>query len=118
MLEGGGPGWVSPPARLLCPSTKPAAVSKHETGAVTKQTTGAREGVRGGFPPPGTAAVSKHETGTMTKQTTDALQFMVVFALREEGGCYTSATISHFVMPWEAGGASPNQHASDLYYNF
>ena len=64
-------------------------------------------GVRGGFPPC-TAAVSKHErkicdpapggvleggpwgsfppgTATVTKQLTRALQFMVAFALREEG---------------------------------
>ena len=33
MLEGGGPGGGSPPGT--------AAVSKHETGTVTKQTTGA-----------------------------------------------------------------------------
>ena len=77
------------------------AVSRHETGTVTKQTTG---------------AVSRHETGTVTKQTTGALQFMAAFALRG-GGCYTSANISHSVVPWEAGGASPNQHTSDLYYN-
>ena len=43
---------------------------------------------------------------------------MVAFALRARGGCYTSVNISRFVVPWEAGGASPNQHASDLYYNF
>ena len=44
---------------------------------------------------------------------------MVAFALRGGGGaCYTSANISHFVEPWEAGGASPNQHACDLYPNF
>ena len=44
----GGRGGVYPP-----PDT--AAVSKHETGTVTKQTTG---------------AVSTHETGTVTKETT------------------------------------------------
>ena len=43
---------------------------------------------------------------------------MVAFALRGGGACYTSVNISPFVVPWEAGGASPNQHASDLYYNF
>ena len=68
---------------------------------------GVRErGPGGGFPPPGTAAVSKHETGTVTKQTTGALQFMV--ALLCWGGVgNTSGNISHFVVPWEAGGPSP-----------
>ena len=65
-----------------------------------------------------TAAVSKHETGTVPKQATCALQFMVDFALRGGEGCYTSANISHFVGPWEVGGPSPNQQASDLYHNF
>ena len=69
MLEGGGPGGVwgggHPPGT--------AAVSKHETGTVTKQTTGARWVGPGGGSPPGTAAVSKHETGTVTKQTTGAV---------------------------------------------
>ena len=37
-----------PPARLLCPSTRPAAVSKHETGTVTKQRIDARGGGSGG----------------------------------------------------------------------
>ena len=74
------------PGRLLCPSTRPAAMSKHETGTVTKPTTSTREGVSEGGSPPGTAAVSKHETGTVTKQTTGALQFMVAFALRGGGG--------------------------------
>ena len=88
MLEGGSGGGCPRPARVLCPSTRPASMSKHETGTVTKQTTG-------------------------------ALQFMVAFALRGGGGgCYTSANISHFVVPWEAGGPSPDQHASDLYINF
>ena len=41
------------------------AVTKHETGTVTKQTTGARGGFAG--------AVSKHKTGTVTKQTTGAV---------------------------------------------
>ena len=68
MLEGGGPGVVSPPGM--------AAVSNHET------------------------------TGTATKQTTGALQFMVAFALRGGGG-NSSGNISHFVVPWEAGGPSP-----------
>ena len=45
-------------------ATPPRIWSKHETGTVTKQTTGARGGFRG--------AVSKHETGTVTKQTTGA----------------------------------------------
>ena len=40
-------------------------VSKHETGTVTKQTTGARGGFAG--------AVSKHETCIVTKQTTGAV---------------------------------------------
>ena len=57
--------------------------------------------------------MSKHETGIVTQQTTGALQFMFAFALRGGGGCYTSANISHFVVPWEAGGPSPNQDASD-----
>ena len=52
MLEGEGPGGGFPP--------RTAAVSKHETGTVTKQTTGAlqfmvafalREGGGGGTPP-------------------------------------------------------------------
>ena len=72
----------------------------------------------GGGSPHGTAAVSKHETGSATKQTTGALQFMVAFALQGGGGCYTSANISHSVVPWEARGPSPNQYASDLYHNF
>ena len=59
---------------------------KHETGTVTKQTTGPLGEGSGGVSLPGTAAVSKHETGTVTKQTTGALQFMVVFALRGGGG--------------------------------
>ena len=46
--RGGVWGGVPPRARLLCPSTRPAAVSKHETCTVTKQTTGAR--ARGGGP--------------------------------------------------------------------
>ena len=95
-------------------------MSKHKTGTVTKQTTGARGGGSGGFPPPDTAAVSKHVTGTATKQTTGALQFMVAFASRGGGGGgNTSGNISHFVVPWEAGGPSPlKQHASDLNHNF
>ena len=116
MLEGGSPG-VPPPARLPCPSTRQIC-DPAPRGVVER---GARAGV---FPParllcPSTrpAAVSKHETGTVTKQTTGALQFMVAFSLRG-GGCYTYANISHFVVPWEAGGASPNQHPSDLEYNF
>ena len=99
------------------PST--AAMPKHETGTVTKQTTGGRggggEGGSGGGFPPGTAAVSKHATGTVT----GALQFMVAFTLRGGGGGYhTSGDIYHFVVPWEAVGLSPNQHASDLNHNF
>ena len=43
---------------------------------------------------PGTAAVSKHETGTLTKQATGALQFMVAFALRGEGGQHLRKYIS------------------------
>ena len=64
-----------------------------------------RGGARGGFPP-GTAAASKHETGTVTKQTTDAPQFMVAFALRGGGRGNSFGNISHFVVPWEAGGPS------------
>ena len=41
VLEGRVQGMFPPLARLLCPSTRPGAVSKHETGTVTKQTTGA-----------------------------------------------------------------------------
>ena len=45
MLEGGGPGGGLP-----LPGT--AAVSKHQTGTVSEQTTGARwGGPGGGFPP-------------------------------------------------------------------
>ena len=54
---------------------------------------------------------------TVTKQTTGALQFMVAFALRWGGGS-PPGNISHFVVPWEAGGPSPNQHAPELYHNF
>ena len=61
--------------------------------------------------------MSKYTTGTVTKQTTGALQFMVAFA-GGGGGCYTYVNISHFVVAWDAGGASPTQHASDVYYNF
>ena len=43
------------------------AVSTHETGTVTKQTTGAESAHETG------TVVSKHETGTMTKQTTGAV---------------------------------------------
>ena len=86
VLDGGIRRVFLPPARLLCPSTRPAAVSKHETGLVTKQTTGTRGGgVRGGGSSPGTAAVSKHETSTVTKQTTGGVQFMVAFSLRGGG---------------------------------
>ena len=81
VLEGRVQGVFPPLARLLCPSTRPGAVSKHETGTVTKQTTG-------------------------------ALQFMMSFALRGGG------RLLHFVVPWEEGGASLNQHGSDLYDNF
>ena len=81
----GRSGGFPPPARVLCPSTRPAAVSKHETGTVAKQTTGARRGGPGVVFSPGTAAVSKHETGTVTKQTTGALPFIVAFALRGGG---------------------------------
>ena len=58
MLEGGS-GGVSPLGTT--------AASKHETGTVTNQTTGARGGDPGGEFPLGTAAVSKLETGTVTK---------------------------------------------------
>ena len=87
------------------------AVSKHETGTVTKQTTG----VRGGF----AGAVSKHETGTVTKQTTDAVSehetVIPVGTLkleRSKVSNFVSANTSRFFVPWEAGGPSPNQHAS------
>ena len=110
--RGGDPGGVFPPGT--------AAVSKHETGTVIKQTTGARGGgswgVPGGFPPRHDCCAQARDR-YCDKQTTGALQFMVAFAL-QGGGCYTSANISHFVVPWEAGGASPNQHASDLYHIF
>ena len=43
---------------------------------------------------------------------------MAAFALQGGGGLATSVNISHFVVPWETGGASPNQHASDLLYKF
>ena len=65
MLGGGDREGLFPPGT--------AAVSKHETGTVTKQTTGARWGGPGGVSPPGTAAASKHDTGTVTKQTTGAV---------------------------------------------
>ena len=84
-LEGGIRGGSFP----LCT----AAVFKHETCTVTKQTTCARGGESGGVPPPGTAAVSKHETGTVIKQTTGALQFMVAFALQGGGGVATPPRI-------------------------
>ena len=45
VLEGGG-------SRGGFPSPGTAAVSKHETGTVTKQTTGARWGGPGGVSPP------------------------------------------------------------------
>ena len=49
-----------------------AAVSKHETKAVTQHEGACSRGGSGVVvPPPGTAAVSKRETGTVTKQTTD-----------------------------------------------
>ena len=51
------------------------------------------EGPEGGGVPPGTAAVFKHETCTVTKQITGALQFMVAFALRREGGVATPPRI-------------------------
>ena len=107
----GGSGGFPPPGT--------AAVSKHETKSVTQHQAGGmlEGGVREGVSPPGTATVCKHETGTMTKQTTGVLQFMVTFALRGRVG-NTSGNISHFVVPWEAGGPYPNQHASDLYHNF
>ena len=123
----GGPGGVPPPGT--------AAVSKHETGTVTKQTTGAG---------------STHETGTVTKQTTGAVSThetgtVTTGAMSKhetvlEGGlrCYerfkpvipvgtliferskvcirtenhTSANRSRFFVPWEPGGPSPNQHPS------
>ena len=88
-----------------------AAVSKHETGTVTKQTTGARGGLAG--------AVSKHETCTVTKQTTGAVSkheaVIPVGTLkfnRSEVSNFVSANTSRFFVPWEAGGPSPNQHVS------
>ena len=57
----------------------------------------------GGLPPPGTAAVSKHETvipvGTLKFDRSKVSNFV-------------SANTSRFFVPWEAGGPSPNQHAS------
>ena len=91
VLEGGVRGSGSPPGT--------AAVSKHETGTVTTQTSDARGGGAGAVSPTGTAAVSKHETVTVTKQTTGSLQFMVTFALRGEDGCYTYANMSHSLCP-------------------
>ena len=80
------------------------AVSKHETGTVTKQTTG---------------AVSKHERGTVTKQTTGVVSkhetVIPVGTLKFERSKvlnFASANTSRFIVPWEAGGPSPNQHAS------
>ena len=78
---------------------------------MTKQTTGARRGVAG--------AVSKHETGTVTKQTIDAVSkhetVIPVGTLkfgRSKVSNFVSASTSRFFVPWEAGGPSPNQHAS------
>ena len=90
-----GEGWGG---GLPPPGT--SAVSKHQTGTVTKQTTGARWGGPGGVSPPGTAAVSKHQTGTVTR------------VLCDDWGDHPSAKKSRFFVPWEAGGPSPNQHAS------
>ena len=141
-------------------------MSKHETGTVTKQTTGARWGGPGGVSPPGTAAVSKHETGTVIKQTTGAVSTHETGTVTKqttgavsthktstvttgavskhetvlEGGLrryerfkpvipvgtliferskvcirtenHTSANTSRFFVPWEPGGPSPNQHNS------
>ena len=87
------------------------AVSKHETGTVTKQTTGARGGFAG--------AMSKHETGIVTKQTTGAVSkhetVIPVGTLKFERSKvpnFVSANTSRLFVPWEAGGPSPNQHAS------
>ena len=55
--------------RQVLPLT--GAVSKHNTGSVTKQTTG---------------AVSKHETGTMTKQTAGARGGFVGAVSKHETG--------------------------------
>ena len=100
---------------LLCHITahqtvRDAAASKHETKSVTQQRGHGREWGLGKVPPPGTAAVSKHETGTVAKQTTGALQFMVAFAFGG-GGCNISGNMSHFLVPWEAGGPSPLRSA-------
>ena len=65
VLEGAVRGGFPPPARLLCPSTRPAAVSKHETGTVNNRCL--RGAVRGGGSPAGTSAVSKHETKSVTQ---------------------------------------------------
>ena len=110
VLEGGVRGGGSPPGT--------AAVSKRETGTVTKQTTDPRGGGAGWVSPTGTAAVSKHETGTVTKQTTGAFQFMVDFALRGGGWLLHIREHISLVVHWEAGGPFPNQHASDLFHNF
>ena len=128
VLEAGGPGGGLPP-----PGT--AAVSKHQTGTVTKQTTRARWGglwdpAPGGVledPPPGTAAVSKHQTGTVTKQATGARwggpggvpppgtaavskhqTGTVTRLLCDDWGDHPSAKKSRFFVPWKAGGPSPN----------
>ena len=93
VFEGGGPGWGLPP-----PGT--AAVSKHETGTVTKKITGARWGGPGGVSPPGTAAVSKHETGTVTKQTTGAVS-------THETGTVTKQTTG---ARWGGPGGFPPRH--------
>ena len=62
----GGSGGVSPPGT--------AAVSKHETGTVTKQTTDTvSKHETGTVTKQTTGAVSTHETGTVTKQTTGAV---------------------------------------------
>ena len=89
---GGSRGGVTPAWDGCC--------AQHHTGTVTKQTTGARWGGPGGVSPPGTAAVSKHQTGTVTR------------LLCNDWGDHPSAKKSRFFVPWEAGGPSPNSHAS------
>ena len=74
----GGGGFIPPGT---------AAVSKHETGTVTKQTTGAVSKHETGTVTKQTSgAVSTHETGTMTKQTTGAV-------FTHETGTVTKQTI-------------------------
>ena len=123
MLEGEGPGGV-PPRHICCVQARDKICDPAPRGVLERGSGGGKG--PGGFPPPvqllcpstRPAAVSKHEIGNVTRSKQPVLYSPWWLLLCGEGGCYTSANIYHFVMPWEAGGASPNQHASDLYYNF